>query len=97
MDPLSLLTEETSDSDDEFFSLPETDLGTHGSVHEPTGDHTSRFYGKSSILAFTSRAFDERGEVPPMNCAQIYRKEFWTTPDVVHRSSEPPPVAHLHF
>lgn len=83
MDPLLLLAEETSGSDDEFFSLTETNLGTPGPIQDPAGEHTSRFYGKSSLLAFTSRAFDERGEAPPTNRAHIYREEFWTTPDVI--------------
>jgi hypothetical protein len=83
MDPLSLLAEETSDSDDEFFSLTETNLGTPESLREPIGEHTSRFYGKSSVLAFASRAFDERGEAPATNRACMHREEFWVTPDVI--------------
>lgn len=81
MDPLSLLAEETSDSDDEFFS--EKKLGAISP--EANGEHTSCFYGKSSLLAFTSKAFDERGEAPPTskNRTHAYRKEFWITPDVI--------------
>ncbi|KAF9643134.1 hypothetical protein BDM02DRAFT_3192157 [Thelephora ganbajun] len=92
MDPLSLLAEETSDSDDEFFSLTETNLGTPGSLREPAGERTSRFYGKSSLLAFTSRAFDESGEAPPTNRARIWREEFWTTPDWLIPLIKPKPV-----
>ena len=87
MDPLSLLAEETSDGDDEFFSLTETNMGTPRPSEESTGEHTSRFYGKSSVLAFTSQAFDERAGAPPTNCARMYRQEFWDTPDVI------PPVS----
>lgn len=83
MDPLSLLAEETSDSDNEFFSLYETDLGNSVPLQEPTGEHTSRFYGKSSLLAFTSRAFDESGEMPYKSRTRTYREEFWITPDVI--------------
>lgn len=83
MDPLSLLAEETGDSDDEFFSLPETIMETPRSFEVSTGEHTSRFYGKSSLLAFTSQAFDERAEGPPTNCSRMYRREFWDTPDVI--------------
>lgn len=81
MDPLSLLAEETTDSDDEFFS--ETNLGPI--PQEPNGEPTSCFYGKSSLFAFTNKAFDERGEAPPTstNHAHAYRKEFWTFPDVI--------------
>lgn len=83
MDPLLLLTEETSDSDDEFFSLTETNLGT--TSRKSDDEHTSRFYGKSSLLALTTRAFDERGQIPPMdtNHTHAYREEFWTTPNVI--------------
>jgi hypothetical protein len=95
MDPLSLLAEEISDSDDEFFSFTETNLGTPRSLEEPTGEPTSRFYGKSSLLAFTSRAFDERGGAPPTNRARVCREEFWITPDVIPSLYEFPPVAHL--
>jgi len=84
MDPLSPPTEETSDSDDDFFSLTEANLGTTpGPLRECDGEYTSRFYGKSSLLAFTSRAFDERGEAPPTNPVRMYREEFWATPDVI--------------
>lgn len=83
VDPLSLLAEDTSDSEDEFFSLTEMNLGDLS--QEPNAEHTPRFYGKSSLLAFTTRAFDERGEVPPTdaNRAHAHREEFWTTPDVI--------------
>jgi hypothetical protein len=81
MDPLLLLAEETSDSNDESFS--ETNLGTI--PQEPNGEHTSCFYGESSLSAFTNKAFNERGEAPPTNTnrAHAYRKEFWITPDVI--------------
>ena len=83
MDPLLLLTEEKGDSDDEFFSLTETNLGT--TSWKPDDEHTSRFYGKSSLLTLTTRAFDERGQIPPMdtNHTHAYREEFWTTPNVI--------------
>lgn len=82
MDPLSLPAEETSDSDGEFFS--EKDLGAIS--QESNGDHASCFYGKSSLLAFTTRAFGERGEAPSTNTNHAHpygRKEFWITPDVI--------------
>ena len=80
MDPLSLLAEETSDDDVEFFS--ETTLEAISQAHN--GENTSSFYGKSSLLVFTNMAFDERGEPPPSNINHVhaYRKEFWITPDV---------------
>jgi len=81
MDPLSPPTEETNDSDDELFSL--ANLGTPRHLRESAGENASCFYGKSSLLAFTSRAFDERGEAPPMNRGRMYREEFWITPDVI--------------
>jgi len=81
MDPLSL-AEEISDSDD-FFSLTEKNLGVVQSLEECTGEHPSRFYGKSSLLAFTSRAFDEKAEAPPTNRTQMHRQQFWVTPDVI--------------
>ena len=83
MDPLSLLAEEASDSDDEFFSFTENNLGTPKSLEEPTGEPTSRFYGKSSLLALTTQAFDERGKASSTNRASTLREEFWTTPDVI--------------
>lgn len=83
MDLLSLLAEETSDSDDQFFSLPEANLGTTRPAGEPTAGPTSRFYGKSSLVAFTSRAFDERAESPPSNRTPMCRPEFWDAPDVI--------------
>lgn len=86
MDPLAL-AEETSDDDDQFFSLTEANLGTTRPPDEPTGEHTSRFYGKSSLLAFTSWAFDERAKVPPTNRTQMCRQEFWDTPDVITSTS----------
>lgn len=81
MDPLSLPAGDTSDNDDEFFS--EKNLGTI--TQEPDGEPTSCFYGKSSLLAFTNKAFDERGGVSPtnMNRSHAYRKEFWITPYVI--------------
>lgn len=82
MDPLSLPTEETSDSDGECFSLSETDLGTSRPMQGPTGEHTCRFHGKSSLLAFTNRAFNETGESPCPSRPHTYREEFWVTPDV---------------
>lgn len=82
MDPLVLLSGETSDDDDQFFSLTEANLGTPRPSDEPAGEHTSRFYGKSSLLAFTSWAFDERAKTPPTNRTQMCRQEFWDTPDV---------------
>ena len=82
MDPLSLPTEETSDSDGECFSLSETDLGTSRPMQGPIGEHTCRFYGKSSLLAFTNRAFNETGESPCPSRPHTYREEFWVTPDV---------------
>ena len=85
MDPLSLPAEERTDvSDDEFFSVSETSLGTVS--QEPNSEQTSRFYGKSSFLAFTTRALDERlGEasLTNVNRAHGYRQEFWVTPDVI--------------
>lgn len=81
MDPLSLLAEESSDSNDESFS--EKNLGAMS--QEQNGEHATCFYGKSSVIAFTSKAFDESGEVPPTSTdrTHAYRKEFWTTPDVI--------------
>ena len=96
MDPLSSLAEETSDSDNEFFSLTETEMGTPGPLQESAGEHGSRFYGKSSLLAFTSRAFDERGETPSTSRTRTYREEFWITPNVI-LSIWFPPVTHLYF
>lgn len=87
MDPLSLLAEETSDGDDEFFSFAETNMGNPRLLEESTGEHTSRFYGKSSLIAFSSQAFDERAEAPPTNCARMYRQELWGTPDVIPHDS----------
>ncbi|KAF9778873.1 fungal-specific transcription factor domain-containing protein [Thelephora terrestris] len=91
MDPLSLLAEETSDSDDEFFFRTETNLGDPS--HELNAEHASRFYGKSSLLAFTTRAFDDSGEVPTdTDRAHAYREEFWVTPDWLTSMLAPKPV-----
>jgi len=96
MDPLSPLTEETNDSDNEFFSPTETDMGSPGPLQEPSGEYGFRFHGKSSVFAFTSRAFDERGEALSTSRARTHREEFWITPDVIP-SIWFPPVAHLYF
>jgi hypothetical protein len=95
MDPLSPLTEETSDSDNEFFPSTETDIGTPGPLQEPTQEHGSRFHGKSSLLAFTNRAFNEKSEASSTSRARTYREEFWITPDVI-LSIWFPRVAHLY-
>ena len=84
-----------SDSDNEFFSLSETDIGAPGPLREPTGEHGFRFYGKSSLFAFTSRAFDE-SEAPSTSHPRTYREEFWITPDVISLIWFPP-VAHLYL
>lgn len=79
VDPL-FLAEGMSESDDEFYSLaPEANLGI---APQSSVEQTSRFYGKSSLVAFTTRAFDERGESHfDEDRVNTYREEFWTTPD----------------
>jgi len=96
MDPLSPLTEETSDSDNEFFSHTETDMGSPGPLQESSVEPGFRFHGKSSVFAFTNRAFDERGEAPFASRAHTHREEFCITPDVIP-SVWFPLVAHLYL
>jgi hypothetical protein len=84
MDPLSPPGKEAGDSDEESFFLTEPNLGA--TQHEFNSEQTSCFYGKSSLRAFTARAFDARPGVTPLtntNRARAYRQEFWVTPDVI--------------
>ena len=79
IDPLSPPEEEATYSDDEFFTVAEADPANIPveNVHE-----NARFYGKSSIFVFTTRAFHERRQNAGGCEMPDRRREFWTTPDV---------------